>query len=114
MLKYVISNSFINTLRIVFFYFVSVPNCDNVSVIPYGYVNHTKVVDSEFGIDANTLVTYGCYEGYVLFGDRSRHCTLSGDWSGQEPTCDIVGMKNIIQSFTWYTYRHRIINQMYI
>ena len=42
--------------------------------------------------------TYTCNDGYRLQGDRQRECQRNGRWSGQEPVC--VGMsvkeKNIL------------------
>lgn len=43
----------------------------------------------EVGFEAGILATYDCNEGYTIssFLDATRVCQLSGEWSGEAPTC---------------------------
>ena len=40
--------------------------------------------------------TYTCNDGYRLQGDRQRECQRNGQWSGQEPVCRGMSVKEII------------------
>ena len=46
----------------------------------YGAVETT---DNRVGDVAN----YECNFGFSLEGDEQRECLISGDWSGEEPSC---------------------------
>lgn len=35
----------------------------------------------------NSMVEYYCDHGYKLYGDDSRTCLYTGQWSGSIPTC---------------------------
>ncbi|XP_064386180.1 sushi, von Willebrand factor type A, EGF and pentraxin domain-containing protein 1-like isoform X2 [Halichondria panicea] len=37
-----------------------------------------------------STATYSCNSGHNLNGDTTRTCGANGDWSGSDPTCDIV------------------------
>ena len=54
--------------------------CEDPEPIPYG-----TVAGSEREIGAE--ITYSCYDGYQLIGERVRNCTEDGDWSGNSPYC---------------------------
>ena len=43
----------------------------------------------EVGFEAGLLATYECNEGYTIssFIDSTRVCELSGQWTGEAPTC---------------------------
>ena len=35
-----------------------------------------------------TVITYTCFSGRRLVGDRQRTCLASGEWSGDTPQCE--------------------------
>lgn len=39
------------------------------------------------GTHVGSTATYSCSEGFVLNGEEFRTCLLSGEWSGDAPTC---------------------------
>ncbi len=56
-------------------------------------------IGSEFWEGKN--VTYQCNEGYKLQGPSVRVCNETGEWTGEEPTCEPEVRKfNIIQQST--------------
>lgn len=40
------------------------------------------------GTAVSATATYTCDPGFVLIGNSQRECLLSGQWSGQDPTCE--------------------------
>ena len=38
---------------------------------------------------------YTCDSGFTLIGNNRRVCQANGTWSGQEPVCERIGMRNI-------------------
>ncbi|XP_038057856.1 sushi, von Willebrand factor type A, EGF and pentraxin domain-containing protein 1-like isoform X2 [Patiria miniata] len=46
--------------------------------------------------NTNGVVQYTCDEGYQLKGPGSRVCLASGDWSGEEPSCNIISCSDPI------------------
>jgi hypothetical protein len=48
---------------------------------PYGRID----LDYE-----NSLVKYTCNDGYRLIGNSTRQCQYSGEWSGSQPSCEII------------------------
>ena len=36
----------------------------------------------------NSVATYRCRRGFKLIGGKKRTCETSGEWSGEEPTCE--------------------------
>ena len=57
-----------------------VVDCGSLSFPANGEV---MVQETTFGFTA----TYTCNPGFVLFGFSARVCQITGDWSGDEPTC---------------------------
>ncbi|XP_070567840.1 protein mesh-like isoform X2 [Ptychodera flava] len=41
-------------------------------------------------ITFNSLVTFGCNEGYNISGEAEILCQIDGTWSGQPPTCETI------------------------
>ena len=56
--------------------FLFIALCSRSLQLDFGRVNIT-------GLTA----VYSCYEGYVMFGDKSRRCLNDGTWTGSAPTC---------------------------
>ena len=48
-------------------------------------------VDISMGTTYTSLATYSCNTGYELRGDSTRLCQASGTWSGDQPSCDVIG-----------------------
>ena len=42
------------------------------------------------GLSVGSTATYRCVPGFVLRGSRRRVCQSSGEWSGRDPTCEMV------------------------
>lgn len=42
------------------------------------------------GNDFGSVATVVCNKGYYLIGERRRTCMGTGEWDGQEPTCEVV------------------------
>ena len=40
------------------------------------------------GTAFGSIAIYSCDDGYVLNGNEMRICQSSGEWSGDEPTCE--------------------------
>ena len=62
-------------------------------------VNGTVRTDN--GATVNQTAIYECNSGYSLSGDSSRTCQLNASWSGDEPTCVLIGLYSIFQYTDW-------------
>ncbi len=58
----------------------------DVSCDPLMDIRSGKVVLT--GTTVGSTATYSCNKGYVLFGEQTRTCQYSGQWSGEEPYCE--------------------------
>ena len=54
--------------------------CEKLNNPDNGVVEFTSTI---FG----SIATYTCNEGFVLNGNKKRECTVTGKWSGIEPSC---------------------------
>ena len=59
-------------------------HCVVPEMIPHGYIGF------EGNIDTGSAILYECEEGYEVKGTRERFCLASGEWTGQEPTCQVI------------------------
>ena len=48
-------------------------------------------VDISMGTTFTSMATYSCNTGYQLRGDSTRLCQATGNWSGDQPSCDVIG-----------------------
>ena len=55
--------------------------------IPKGMVRYN-------GTTAGSVATYKCDNGYTLMGNAERTCTSDGQWGGDIPLCEAIGMTN--------------------
>ena len=62
-------------------------DCGNLTNPSNGQVDHTA--GTTFGENA----TYSCNTGYNLVGDNIRTCQVTGNWSGNAPTCQSMLLK---------------------
>ena len=62
----------------------TVNTCPALEPLENGMIEVTEV-----GFEGGFLATYECNEGYTIssFIDSTRVCTLSGEWTGEPPTC---------------------------
>ena len=44
------------------------------------------------GMDVGDLADYSCNDGFELIGADMRTCQADGTWSGNAPTCQLIGM----------------------
>ena len=44
------------------------------------------------GLLAGAQVFYSCFDHFQLIGSVVRTCTEHGNWTGEEPVCEAVGM----------------------
>ena len=63
-------------------------DCGTLTDPDNGSVNHTA------GTTVGQTATYSCNTGYNLVGDSTHTCQASGNWSGSEPTCQGVLLKD--------------------
>ena len=42
-------------------------------------------------------VTYSCYTGYTLKGQKSISCQSNGQWSSPKPTCEGISIKTLLK-----------------
>ena len=56
------------------------------SVLPDIRFGSVSLTGTGFG----SVATYVCDAGYILAGSLTRTCQASGEWSGEEPTCEGV------------------------
>lgn len=57
--------------------------CGHPAVPPNARVRLSSTSD----IVPGTIANYECDEGYELFGDHQRECTLRGEWTLEPPFC---------------------------
>ena len=74
------------------FLILTVVDCGNLTDPGNGSVTHAA---GTFGQAA----TYNCDTGYNLVGDSTRTCVATGNWSGSEPTCQGVLLKDDLTLF---------------
>ena len=72
-------------------------DCGTLTDPANGQVNHTA------GTTYEQNATYSCNTGYNLVGNRTRTCQATGNWSGSEPTCQGVLLKDDL-TLLIYTY----------
>ena len=48
-------------------------------------------VQKPTGTTYNSVAEYYCTIGYSMTGNNTRQCTVTGDWSGVVPSCNIIG-----------------------
>ena len=63
---------------------LSADDCAHLSVPQNARISYSPVGAP---IQLNTVATYSCDEGYVISGGTERVCGSTGDWSGEEITC---------------------------
>lgn len=55
------------------------------------------VVNFPFGTTYGEALIYTCNPGYLLVGNDTRVCEVTGDWSGVPPFCVIKGIEVLLQ-----------------
>ena len=65
-------------------YFIFAAVCQDLPVPLNGRINYSP---TGAPILLDTVASYSCDEGYVISGGTERVCGSSGDWSGEEITC---------------------------
>ena len=73
-------------------------DCGTLTNPVNGQVSHTG--RTTFGQTA----TYSCDTGYILVGDSNRTCQATGVWSGSEPICQSMLLKEL-----YYACVHRVV-----
>ena len=58
--------------------------------------NDMNITYSLDGLLAGAQVFYSCYDDFQLIGSAVRTCTEHGNWTGEEPVCEAVGMFFVI------------------
>lgn len=66
--------------------------CEKVRCSVPGYFLNGGIKGTDFTYGAQ--ITYGCLEGYLLVGERSRTCGANGRWEGTEPLCKRITCPN--------------------
>lgn len=54
--------------------------CQSLSEPQNGGVQFTSLVKG-------SIASYSCSDGFKLIGEVNRQCLVTGQWSGEEPTC---------------------------
>jgi hypothetical protein len=67
-------------------------NCPKLDGIDQGSVSYS-------GITPGSSATYTCNKGCVLSGYPSRVCTERGTWSGSQPSCRVLYLRKLDNSF---------------
>ena len=63
-----------------------VVTCPSLPILPNGEVDYNRSpINGQFF--EGTTATFTCNSGYSRFGDASRTCLTSRDWSEETPTC---------------------------
>ena len=55
------------------------------------------MIDTPSGTTVGHPAIYNCSSDYILNGQETRWCLISGMWSGIAPTCDPVGRYTILK-----------------
>ncbi|XP_077981970.1 sushi, von Willebrand factor type A, EGF and pentraxin domain-containing protein 1-like [Glandiceps talaboti] len=85
-----------------------IPSCDPVECGPPNQISYGKVEKN--GHSFGAVLRYTCDKGFVLSGGEVRSCGADGQWTGEEPFCQIVtceqppGILNGDMSVSAYTY----------
>ena len=61
--------------------------CERPEIIEHGYISYDVAAT---GFVTGSSIVYDCEEGYEVIGIRERFCTASGDWTDQEPFCQLI------------------------
>ena len=88
------------------FLILTAVDCGNLTDPANGSVNHTA------GTTFGQTATYSCNTCYNLVGDRTRTCQATGIWSGSEPTCQGVLLKDDLTLFI-YVHVYIIVSCKY-
>lgn len=64
------------------------PTCESINCPPLIALHPLITIDTTDRI-VNTVVTYTCFTGYTVIGDRQRTCQADGTWSGTDPSCEV-------------------------
>ena len=73
---------------------MSVSNVCYTDCPPLSNINNGRV-STDGGLSTGQNATYSCNNGYHLTGDSVRTCQENGTWDNEEPTCQIIGNKNL-------------------
>ena len=46
------------------------------------------------GSAVGAVADYSCVAGYQLKGPISRSCSITGNWTGTKPICELIGKSN--------------------
>ena len=76
-----------STCRYVFLVLTGV-DCGNLTDPGNGSVTHSA------GTTFGQTATYSCNTSYNLEGNSTRTCQATGNWSGSEPTCQSMLLKD--------------------
>lgn len=49
------------------------------------------------GVVGDTAL-YRCFLDYLLFGESTRECLHTGNWSGEEPVCQSKPYRHVLES----------------
>uniref|UniRef100_H2Y5C6 Sushi domain-containing protein n=1 Tax=Ciona savignyi TaxID=51511 RepID=H2Y5C6_CIOSA len=68
----------------------SVPTCEPIQCAAPGNVDNGSFEPGTGPYGVSNTVTYTCSDNYVLEGQVVLTCLVSGEWSHDEPTCNLV------------------------
>ncbi|KAB0386866.1 hypothetical protein FD755_001822, partial [Muntiacus reevesi] len=65
------------------------PECGVISCGNPGTPSNARVLFSD-GLVFSSSIVYECREGYYATGLLSRHCSVNGTWTGNDPECTVI------------------------
>ena len=80
-------------------------DCGNLTDPGNGSVTHSA------GTTFGQTATYNCNTGYKLVGDSTHTCQATGNWSGSEPTCQGVLLKD---NLALLIYAYTVVSRKYV
>ncbi|XP_028936815.1 E-selectin [Ornithorhynchus anatinus] len=72
-----------------------VPTCEAVLCTPPSIPERGNMLCSSGNFQSGSSCAFSCEDGFSLRGSANLHCGVTGEWDGEQPTCEAVKCKAV-------------------
>uniref|UniRef100_F6WRE3 E-selectin n=1 Tax=Ornithorhynchus anatinus TaxID=9258 RepID=F6WRE3_ORNAN len=68
----------------------AIPTCEAVLCTPPSIPERGNMLCSSGNFQSGSSCAFSCEDGFSLRGSANLHCGVTGEWDGEQPTCEVV------------------------